>query len=119
MGRRLQAWGNQDLQSNSYVIAGPLGIALHRLTNPPNAWKSVPELLSQTDDAAAAKIERVQHLLDTKTGLPDDEQWHSRRPVGAGGYGVAALFEKVDENGQVVDVRDCQCIEAFAERCRN
>ena len=106
MGRRLQAWGNQDLRDQHLnQIIGPLKAALRRLPNPPQAWKSLPQLLAASLEDAKARIVRTQGLLDSQTGLPDDS-WYSRRPIGAGSYGVAALFEKVDYNGQVVDVRD-------------
>jgi hypothetical protein len=107
MGRRLRAWGNPDLKNiSSFVLYSALGNASPKLPNPPKAWKSIPELLGGTYDDAIAKISRVQDLLDSKTGLPDDDSWYSRRPIGAGGFGVAALFEKVGDNGQLVDVRN-------------
>ena len=106
MGRRLQAWGNQDLRDQRLnQIIGPLKATLRRLRNPPQAWKSIPQLLAASLEDANARIARTQDLLDSQTGLPDDS-WYSRRPIGAGSYGVAALFEKVGHNGQVVDVRD-------------
>jgi hypothetical protein len=106
MGRRLRAWGNQDLRDQILnQIIGPLRTALRRLPNPPQAWKSIPRLLGANQEDADAKIARTQGLLDLQTGLSDDS-WYSRRPIGAGSYGVAALFEKIGNNGQVVDVRD-------------
>ena len=107
MGRRLRAWGNQDLKDQPLnQIIGALGIALRRLPNPPKAWKSVPQLLAAKAEEADARITRTQNLLDSQTGLSDDSTWYSRRPIGAGSFGVAALFEKIDDNGHVVDVRD-------------
>jgi hypothetical protein len=120
MGRRLQAWGNPDLKDiGSNNLRGPLGNASRRLAKPPKTWKSIPDLLGGTLDDAIAKIARVRALLDSETGLPDDGSWYSRRPIGAGGFGVAALFEKVDNDGQVVDVRDRLYTEASTELSRN
>jgi hypothetical protein len=120
MGRRLQAWGNPDLKdTGSNNLRGPLGKASRGLANPPKAWRSIPGLLGGTLDDAIAKIARVKGLLDSNTGLPDDDKWFSRRPIGAGGFGVAALFEKVGNDGQVVDVRDRLYTEASTELSRN
>jgi hypothetical protein len=120
MGRRLQAWGNQDLKDErSHNLHGPLENASRRHPNPPQAWKSVPNLLGKTLDDAVAKISRVQNLLYSETGLEDDETWYARRPIGAGAYGVAALFEKLDNNGQVLDVRDRLHTKVFTELGRN
>ena len=55
----------------------------------------------------------------SRIGTPDDRQWYSRRPLGAGGFGVAALFEKMDEKGDVVDVSNSLLSRAFTELSRN
>ena len=46
-----------------------------------------------TSERIAAGIVRVETALNPNTGLLDDKRWFSRRPVGVGGFGVAALFE--------------------------
>jgi hypothetical protein len=119
MGWRLATWGRQDLEDTSeYVIYGPLGRATHGLLNRSKRWKLMPSYLDRTSERIAAKIERVEAVLNSNTGLLDDGRWFSRRPVGAGGFGVAALFEKTNNLAEVVDVSDHLRSKAFAKASR-
>jgi hypothetical protein len=119
MGWRLATWGRQDLEDTSeYVIYGPLGRATHELFNRSKRWKLIPSYLDRTSERIAAKVARVEAVLNSNTGLLDDETWFSRRPVGVGGFGVAALFEKVNNLAEVVDVSDHPHSKAFAEASR-
>ena len=119
MGWRLATWGRQDLEDTSdYVIYGPLGRATHELFNRSKKWKLIPSYLDRTSERIAAKIARVEAVLDSNTGLLDDETWFSRRPVGVGGFGVAALFEKVNNLAEVVDVSGHLRSKAFAKASR-
>jgi hypothetical protein len=119
MGWRLATWGRQDLGDTSeYVIYGPLGRAMHGLFNRSKRWRLIPSYLDRTSGRIAAKIGRVEAVLNSNTGLLDDEAWLSRRPVGVGGFGVAALFEKINNLAEVVDVSDHLRSKAFAKASR-
>ena len=119
MGRRLQAWGNPDLSNpKANALIAPLGYAyIQKLAR---AWKTLPSLIGgASPDENASRVSHLQDLLISRIGTPDDRQWYSRRPLGAGGFGVAALFEKMDENGDVVDVSSLLLARAFTELIRN
>jgi hypothetical protein len=48
--------------------------------------------------------QRFSHLFFHGVDLPDDSEWRFERPLGKGSFGTAALFVKVDETQNVVDV---------------
>ena len=52
-------------------------------------------------ESKAAKFIRSRSGIDEGPGI-----WVGRRPLGVGGFGVAGLWEKLDGEGYVVDVRD-------------
>jgi hypothetical protein len=114
MGWRLATWGRQNLEDISeYIIYGPLGRATHGLFNLSKKWRLIPSYLDRTSERIAAKITRVEAVLNSNTGLLDDGTWFSRRPVGVGGFGVAALFEKTNNLAEVVDVSDHPTLQSF------
>ncbi len=48
--------------------------------------------------------QRFSHLFFYGVNLPDESEWRFERPLGKGSFGAAALFVKVDETQNVVDV---------------
>lgn len=47
----------------------------------------------------------IRSDLYGKRDAPDASAWYGVKPLGRGGFGMAGLWEKRDENGEVVDVR--------------
>lgn len=50
--------------------------------------------------------ERIQELFFTELsyGHEADDEWHFKRVLGYGGFGVAALYEQYSERGELQDV---------------
>ena len=46
-------------------------------------------------------------FIRSYSGLGND--WVGKRPLGAGGFGMAGLWEKLDENGTVIEVNHTSC----------
>lgn len=53
--------------------------------------------------------ERIMEMYWTHLSYKDEDNdhWHFNRLLGYGGFGVAALYEKYDNYGDIIDVSAC------------
>ena len=104
MGRRLRKYGVPDLQNSPNVfLLGPLRMR-NFVTQMPLTWHIFQRWLGKNDKKRDAKVRRMLELLNSSPGLPDDDQWIPKLVVGAGAFGVAGLFQKQNNHGNVIDV---------------
>lgn len=62
------------------------------------------------DDLALWTMSAAQ-FIRSQAGINDgDLAWVGKRPLGQGGFGLAGLWEKIDSEGNVVDVRACSLV---------
>jgi hypothetical protein len=68
----------------------------------------VSRLFTWTDLDGSGNPKRTglqfRHMFYSKLDIADHEEWRFERPLGKGGFGAAALFQKRDDHQRVIDV---------------
>jgi hypothetical protein len=72
------------------------------------APRHISRLFNWTDVDKRGNTKRIgaqfRHMFYTKLDIADREEWQFERPLGRGGFGAAALFQKRDADQKVIDV---------------
>ena len=104
MGWRRESWGGTDLEDVSeYSITGLIRGSTQFL-DLGGAWRKLRHLIGRNPQDIDEAERRIEDVLSSTTYLPQDGEWTPVRPIGRGGFGVAALFERKDINGETTDV---------------
>ena len=104
MGRRINDWGVPNLQDmGNIILPGPLRNR-NIVTQLPQRWQKFWKALGKDEEKRKGKVARMLDLMNSSPGLADEDRWIPNLVVGAGGFGVAAVFQKRDSIGAIEDV---------------